>query len=183
MHCPRCGQQQVSDQIKFCSRCGFQLGLVAELLAHGGFLPQLTELYKGKTGWFTRKNGVIAAILWFIFFVMMMPAFFAVADAEVPAAISAVFGVFSSLIMLIASIAFLPSSKRTFDLPLAEMPPHGAPVGLQGNVGYGALPPQQSQPASSYIPPEGSWRADTADLARPGSVTEGTTKLLKKDEE
>jgi hypothetical protein len=31
MHCPRCGQQQISDQTKFCSRCGFQLGLVSEL--------------------------------------------------------------------------------------------------------------------------------------------------------
>ena len=43
MHCPRCGQQQISDQTKFCSRCGFQLGLVSELLMNGGFLPQLAD--------------------------------------------------------------------------------------------------------------------------------------------
>ena len=59
MHCPRCGQQQISDQTKFCSRCGFQLGLVGELLENGGFLPQLAELHKGKTPLFSRKNGVI----------------------------------------------------------------------------------------------------------------------------
>jgi hypothetical protein len=44
-----------------------------------------------------------------------------------------------------------------------------------------ALPPQQSVPASSYIPPtHGNWR-DTNDLV-PNSVTDGTTKLLEKDE-
>ena len=46
MYCPRCGQQQVSEEIKFCSRCGFPLGLVSEIIMHGGFLPQLADLYK-----------------------------------------------------------------------------------------------------------------------------------------
>src|SRR4051794_18056571 len=117
MFCPRCGQQQISDLTKFCSRCGLQLGLVAELLEHGGFLPQLNELYKGKAGLFTRKNGVIAAILWFIFFVMMMPAFFGIAGADEVAAASAVFGVFTSLMILFVSLAFLRSSKKTVELP------------------------------------------------------------------
>ena len=183
MHCPRCGQQQVSDQIKFCSRCGFQLGLIAEILAHGGTLPQLAELYSKKSGWFTKKNGVILAALWFISFVMMLPAFFAIAGADDGAGVLAIFGVFTTMMILIISLALLPSSRKKFQLPAGEMPQHGMPAGLHGNVGHGALPPQQTQPAASYIPPEGSWRADTADLARPGSVTEGTTRLLKKDEE
>ena len=33
MYCPRCSQQQVSEETKFCSRCGLPLGLVSELLA------------------------------------------------------------------------------------------------------------------------------------------------------
>jgi len=32
MHCPKCGQQQVSDEMRFCSRCGFALGIVTELI-------------------------------------------------------------------------------------------------------------------------------------------------------
>ena len=32
MYCPKCGHQQVSDDMRFCSRCGFQLTGVAELL-------------------------------------------------------------------------------------------------------------------------------------------------------
>lgn len=32
MFCPQCGHQQVSDEIRFCSRCGLSLGLMTDLL-------------------------------------------------------------------------------------------------------------------------------------------------------
>ena len=182
MHCPRCGQQQVSDQTKFCSRCGFQLGLVSELLMNGGFLPQLAELHKGKSSIFTRKNGLIFTALWFIFWVMMIPAFSGIAGADEVAGVSAVFGIFSTMMLLIISIAFLKRAPKPYELAVQQMAV--PPASLYANPAMGALPPQQTQPASTYVPPEGSWRApDTGDLARrPGSVTEGTTRLLKKDE-
>ena len=183
MFCPRCGQQQVSDQTKFCSRCGFQLGLVGELLDHEGFLPQLGEIADKKPGLFTRKNGVVATILWFIFFVMMLPAFFSNANLDRAAESSAIFGVFTSMMMLIVSLAFLPSRKKDFKIPEIGPRPVSNPAGLYGSAGGGALPPQQSQPVSSYAPPEGKWRVDTADLARPGRVTDETTKLLRKEED
>lgn len=181
MHCPRCGQQQVSDQTKFCSRCGFQLGLVSELLQHGGFLPQLAELYKGKSTIFSRKNGLVFTALWFIFWVMMMPAFFGIAGEDDAAGVSAVFGVFSTMMFFIISLAALKRAPKAYELAAHQAVP---PASLYANPAMGALPPQQSQPVSTYVPPEGVWRApDTGDLARrPGSVTEGTTKLLKKDE-
>ena len=177
MYCPRCGQQQMSDQTKFCSRCGFQMGLVAELLTHGGFLPQLAELYQGKKSLFSRKNGVILSILWFIFFVMMLPAFFGIANADDAAGVSAVFGVFSTMMILIASLAFLPKTSKTMKLPSVD------PAALYGaQPQSNALPPQRSEPVSSYAPPPGGWRAETADLV-PGSVTESTTRLLQKEED
>ena len=179
MHCPRCGQQQVSDQTKFCSRCGFQLGLVGELLENGGFLPQLAELQKGKRSIFTRKNGVTFSILWLIFWMMMVPAFLAALGANrLPAAIAA-FGFFSFVMLIVTSLALLKRSPKSYELPSQSMNPSA----LHGNHSVGSLPPQTTEPASSYMPPAGGWRAaDTGDLARPGSVTETTTKLLKKDE-
>lgn len=33
MFCPRCGHQQVSNEMRFCSRCGLSLGLVTDLVA------------------------------------------------------------------------------------------------------------------------------------------------------
>ncbi|MEK6279819.1 MAG: zinc ribbon domain-containing protein [Acidobacteriota bacterium] len=32
MYCPKCSQEQVFEEVKFCSRCGFQLNAVKELL-------------------------------------------------------------------------------------------------------------------------------------------------------
>jgi hypothetical protein len=182
MHCPRCGQQQISDQTKFCSRCGFQLGIVGELLQHGGYLPQLAELQKGTTNIFTRKHGVIFSILWLIFWMMLIPAFFSALGANrIPGALAA-FGFFSTLIFLIISLAFLKRAPKAHELHQQQMP-GSSPASLYGQSAMGTLPPQQSQPASTYMPPEGAWRVpDTGDLARPGSVTEGTTKLLKNDE-
>ena len=39
MYCPQCGQQQVSDVIRYCSRCGFLLDGVTAVVARGGTLP------------------------------------------------------------------------------------------------------------------------------------------------
>jgi uncharacterized membrane protein YvbJ len=36
MYCPKCSQQQISDEMRFCSRCGFPLGAVKELIANDG---------------------------------------------------------------------------------------------------------------------------------------------------
>src|SRR5262245_45834927 len=35
MYCPNCGQQQISDEMRFCSRCGLALTGLAEWLASG----------------------------------------------------------------------------------------------------------------------------------------------------
>lgn len=42
MFCPNCGQQQVSDEMRFCSRCGLALSGLAEWLA-GGMLVRRAE--------------------------------------------------------------------------------------------------------------------------------------------
>ena len=181
MHCPRCGQQQVSSETKFCSRCGFQLAIVSELLVHGGTLPQLAELHKRKT-FFNKKNGVVFSAIWFIFFTMFMTSVWGILGADELAGLSAVIGFFGSLCILIFSLAALPSSKGIGNLPTHELPvPQAVP--LYGGQPQGALPPQQQQPATAYTAPAGSWRApDTGDLVERGSIVEGTTKLLKKDE-
>ena len=39
MYCPRCGQEQLSTDLRFCSRCGLNLQAVPHLLTTGGLLP------------------------------------------------------------------------------------------------------------------------------------------------
>ena len=183
MFCPRCGQQQISNETKFCSRCGFQMGLIPDLLANNGSFPQLAELYQQKQSWFTRKNGVIFSLLWFVTWVMMIPAFFGIAGEEDAAGVSAVFGVFTTLMLLIFSLGFLKKSQKTISIPALEAHQMQATALYGTPANQQALPPSQAQPAQSYTAPQGGWRTpDTGEFATPGSVTDSTTKLLTKDE-
>src|SRR5882724_12057092 len=38
MFCPQCSQQQLSNEVRFCPRCGFPLSGVSQLIANGGNL-------------------------------------------------------------------------------------------------------------------------------------------------
>lgn len=178
MHCPRCGQKQASPDIKFCSRCGFPLGLVSEILAHGGFLPQLADLHKTKTK-FTRRNGMIFSLFWFLFFVLIMTPFWGIIDADELAGMSAIIGIFGGLMIFLASVFFLKNPIKDFSANLNE-PPSPNAFNIH-NTNAGTLPPQQSIPVDNYVPPAGSWKApETGDL-QPRSVVDNTTKLLNKD--
>jgi hypothetical protein len=181
MHCPRCGQQQVSEEIKFCSRCGFPLGLVSELISHGGFLPQLADLPKNKK-WLTRKNGLKFSLIWFIFFTMLCPALAGLGGEEELAGFFAILGSLGGLLMMVSSFLFLPNEPKLYQAEnIMQQPNH--PAQFAQGAQHQALPPQSYQPAESYIPAAGSWKApNTGDLVQPGSVTDATTKLLKRDE-
>ncbi len=185
MYCPRCGEQQVSGNLRFCNKCGLPMDLVSEVTANGGTLPQL-EAELGKKKWLTRKNGVLFTIVWLIFFVPFGASFWGILDLSELAAISAVFGVFSSMILMMISLFFLGDASSTSN--------HHNSIGGVQNVptdvvaaqpgDQTALPPQQTQPAQDFVvPAAGSWKApETGELVQSGSVTEGTTKLLQKEE-
>lgn len=180
MHCPSCGQQQINDQTKFCSRCGLPLGTVAEVVAHGGYLPQLAQLAEinHKKPFFSKKNGVTFGIIWFIFLTMFCTAMLGILNApEELIGIVAITGVFGAMMIIIGSLVGLPSSKPP--TLIANAVPMKSDQ-LNPASAQAALPPQQSQPTGYYAPAIGNWR-DTNDL-QPPSVTEKTTRLLEKDE-
>src|SRR4051812_19909765 len=116
MHCPSCGQQQVSSETKFCSRCGLPLTTVTEVLAHGGYLPQLAALDQ-KTTVFTRRNGVAFSLIWCLFFLLVMAPLWGIMDVEALAGASAVIGIFGGLILMISSLMFLKKPYVSYSLP------------------------------------------------------------------
>ena len=180
MYCPGCGQQQISEETRFCSRCGLPLGLVSEVLAYGGFLPQLEELNKKKGKILTRRNGLIFSLFWFILFVFIFTPFWGIVDVDELAAMSAVIGIFGSLLLVLTSVFFFEKTPKYSNIQALDVA-NAQRQSLHGfTASANALPPQQSIPTSAYVPPQqGNWR-DTNDLVQP-SVTEGTTKLLEKD--
>lgn len=182
MHCPSCGQQQVSNETKFCSRCGLPLGLVSEVLSHGGFLPQLAELNNRKRSIYTRRNGLAFSLIWFLFFLLIMAPLWGILNVDKLAGASAVIGIFGGLIWLVSSLMFLKKERPLVFQNQQAYPPMQNQYDLHGQPTYPSLQPQQSVPASVYTAPTaGRWR-DTNDLERAGSVTESTTRLLHEED-
>jgi hypothetical protein len=184
MHCPRCGQQQVSEEIKYCSRCGFPLGLVSEILAQGGTLSQLDGLSKNNQ-WLTRNFGLKIALLWFLIltFLLVPLAGITYAPGEIIGGL-AIIGFGGGLLLTVLSFMFLQNPVK----PLSNQPALSEDLSrarnLNGVRAGTALPPQTSRPVSSYDPPlAGSWKAPETDDLIPHSVTDGTTRLLQKEEE
>lgn len=184
MHCPRCGQQQVSEETRFCSRCGFLLSGIAQVIANDGVVPE----QQGKTfiaPGSPRRRGVMQGVFVFLlaFLVVPLTAIVSLALNIEPffVAISAILFSVGGLLRVVYALMFeagIPSGKS-----LEENVLSGASI-LSGKQKAGELPPAQSIPVNAYAPPPGAghWR-DTNDLApTPGSVTDSTTKLLQKEE-
>lgn len=195
MFCPNCGQQQVSSNLRFCSRCGFPLGLVAEVLSHGGSLPQLATL-EGKKNLYNRKNVFLFGLSWFLVFVLLLVPLAAVIlgdtyFGEFLVPIAAILGTMGGFLIMLFSLYF-PSSRAKVEQPFANRQNFAGTSQLHANTPQNALPPQSANfnpvnnayvpPAQQPIPVSRDWReANTNELNLPPSVTEDTTKLLEKE--
>jgi hypothetical protein len=179
MFCPQCGQQQVSEAARFCARCGFQLGAVAGLLTTGGRGAAPEPAFEAVPAPPSpkRKGAQLGGKL------MLSGMFLAPALAM----LSELIGTPDELAM-VGMIVFLAGLFRLLYALLFEDGPYRQHLQRQpASVlqpqfappphAVTALPPQQSQPAHTYVPP----RPDTSELAYRPSVTEGTTRLLERE--
>lgn len=148
----------------------------AVIIANGGEFPEHLQPAEGK--WLTRRNGVKIGAAWMAFggaIAMLLAATGARQAPEVFAAIGAAGG----FLIMFLSWLFLASGARS--AKRADTTFASAQAATLNSVQPAALPPQQSIPAQDYIQP-GNWKApDTDQLIKQGSVTDSTTKLLKKD--
>src|SRR5215204_3827370 len=72
MHCPKCGQQQISEQTRFCSRCGFLLTGVIDLVAAGGALaPRQVGLTGSADS--PKRRGIKQGIFVFLLTFLVVP--------------------------------------------------------------------------------------------------------------
>src|SRR3982751_6726026 len=80
MYCPKCGQQQVSDEMRFCSRCGLALSGLAEWLAGGGIPATRTD--EGQVAPDSaRRKGIRRAAKLMFFSGVLFPVFFVISLA------------------------------------------------------------------------------------------------------
>lgn len=196
MHCPQCGQQQASNEQRFCSRCGFPLGGVMELLANGGVTPEYQPPSETPRRLSPRRKGVQQGVA-LIFLAAVLTPLFAVLNSylgfpELFASLTAVIGFIGGAMRVIYALLFEEAGPKTPKVvylnanqqqqPVIspyQQPPAAAPAPRPfADVPRARpLPPQQSMPAPNWR------RPDTAELINnPPSVTENTTKLLGKND-
>jgi hypothetical protein len=180
MFCLRCGQQQTTDALRFCSRCGFPIEGAMMLLANGGMLPHYLPL-EGEQKVSARKKGIKQGALILLLGVLLVPAFgvlYGWTDINL-------FGFFAALAavlcfiggplrMLFAALFEEGAPTRPFMMPSSYAPPAIPPPPA---ARVSALPPASASPASQWRP-----RPQTAEIMTPSSVTDHTTRLLDKSE-
>jgi hypothetical protein len=179
MFCPQCGQQQASGVIRFCSRCGFPLDGVIQLLGTGGMMPvyrspdEPVAISPRRKG--VRQGGVLllsGAVI--VPLLGVMAGFGNSAFLEILTAFAAIICFIGGPLRMLYAAVFeegAPSPVRMYNPPPVAKPQFGPPVQHQ------ALPPP---PVRS--PPSWRSRPNTAELVTPPSVTENTTRLLEKED-
>jgi hypothetical protein len=184
MFCPSCGQEQVTGDTRFCSRCGLLMTGVSEILRNGGVLPQTLTAGGSKKKKFYRKRGFKQGLFIFLLSFLVVPI---IAILSIAANVSEPYAVFIAWVLLWGvgflrmaySMLFEPDAPDQLSLEEQNQTTSRGYFGK--NKSANALPPQQSIPITDYAPPgQGNWR-ETNDLAPP-SVTDGTTKLFNQEE-
>lgn len=176
MFCPKCSQQQVSDETRFCSRCGFQLNVVKAILSSDESVSQNTEGKKASRS-FNKRDMTIGAALMFVFAFIV-----AAITVDLPPSHSApiLFLIIAwFLLVLLINIKpiiqyFLRPDSPPVDVPVSKTSPN-----LFSKSVSNALPTAHSIPAEDLVMP----RFNTAEMVQPLSVTEPTTNLLDKKED
>jgi hypothetical protein len=185
MHCPQCGQQQAVEEMRFCSRCGFPLSVITEVLSHGGTLPEreaeasapkLTSRQRGKRlGLILLLTGILLA---------MIGGIIKGSGNEIPLNLrlfanfmlfgSAIICVVAGFARLLYALLLEPNApQRSHSAVLTENIVESAHLDTAGR-NQAALPASPGVPVADF----GIKRVKTAEMANVRSVTESTTKLL-----
>ena len=168
MYCPNCGQQQISDEMRFCSRCGLALTGLAEWLAGGSVIAKPAD----KPALSPRRKNMRRAGKLMFFSGVLFPVFLMIslaADEGGPMVIP-FFLFFVSLVWMLYARLF--SDKNA----TVKIQPAQTTV-LGSTPARSSLPPA----TTTNIPNAGRSQVRTNELAQPPSVTEHTTKFFHNE--
>ena len=172
MYCPNCGQQQVSDEMRFCSRCGLAFSGLADWLAGNRVPIQRKDEPQGPAALSPRRKGMRRAGKLMFFSGVLFPIcliFSLLAD-------EGAFMAFPFLVFFISLALMLYA--RLFSDKYAPVIDQSAQTPALGQSSTRAsLPPGATMP----MPSTGRQHVRTNELVQPPSVTENTTRLLDNE--
>lgn len=172
MYCPQCGQQQISGEVRFCSRCGFPLAGVAQLLASGGALPVAgRDETKSKPS--PRQRGIRQGVSLWMIGAVLVPL---VAVLDAPGELigfTAVACFVGGLVRLLYALLFQEDFTRRGNMQNLSAMSYSPPQAMPNAREAAQLPPR---PSAIGL---GTRRVNTGELVPPPlSVTDHTTQLL-----
>jgi len=174
MHCPHCGQQQISGEVHFCKSCGFSLNAVRELLATGGTSsPIEKESHKPIAS--RRRKGVRQGVI--LLFIMMVLTPLTMLLGNQGKFLIPMF-LMAGLMRILYAVIFQEAAPRKKQQQLNTLS-HVAPntIDQLGAAARGtALSSAQNVPVTAFH----ARRDDTREMFKPQTVTEHTTKLLNE---
>lgn len=171
MYCPNCGQQQLSGEMRFCSRCGLALTGLAEWLAGGALPVRAAEQTQPSEPSPRRKHIRRASKLMFLGGVLLPLVILLCAAIEEGAPLILPFGIlFVSLVWMLYARLFINNTAPAISQAAQQQAFGSMPV-------RSALSPAVNNP----IPNFGRQQVRTNELAQRPSVTEHTTRLLDNE--
>ncbi|MDT4895075.1 MAG: hypothetical protein QOH25_152 [Acidobacteriota bacterium] len=177
MHCPQCGQHQISGEVHFCKSCGFPLDRIKELLASDS-IPPAIEKESQEPGESPRRKGVRQGVK--LFFICLVLAALTTRMGNGRADFLPMMFFMAALMRILYAVVFqegAPRKKKKQDGPLPSVPITTEQLGTATRGT--ALPPAQSVPVAAF----NAHRVDTREIVNPPSVTEHTTKLLNESQD
>ena len=177
MYCPKCSQIQAEDTLRFCSRCGFQLGVVQELLAERDSAPVITAGSPPKFFSRRKQDLLLGATLMSVAATLVVQLSWVAPKAALIFPLWMIWLAFS-LFVLSFDVLVRVARKLFSDDDHAGDPPLQRASGLNNKLGTttSELPPKQNLP----VPAFGFDRVNTGEMRQPLSVTDHTTNLLNK---
>jgi len=178
MYCPKCSQIQAEETLRFCSRCGFQLGVVKELLTERDSAPVITAGSPPKFFSQRKQDLLFGATLMSVAATLVVQLSWVAPKA---ALIFPLWMIWLAFSLFVLSFDVLVRVARRFfsdDDQLSDPPSQTRPPGFINKVSptTSELPPMQSAPAAAL----GFDRVNTGEILQPLSVTDHTTNLLNK---
>jgi hypothetical protein len=175
MHCPQCGQEQISGEVNFCKSCGFSLDGVKELLATGNWPALEKQSHKERRS--PRRKGVRHGVILLFIAMVFMPLIDLIGEPR--GKVLPLMLLMAGLMRILYAVIFQEGAPRKNEQDSSL--PYVAPITTDqlGSATRGfALPRSQKSPVAAF----NARRMDTAEVVPP-SVTEHTTKLLDESQE
>lgn len=167
MYCPKCSQKQVSEELRYCSRCGFPLTGVALVLNNDGLIPQLAAHdSRSPRRKIITESLVLTLASWLV-------SLFCTVAWDWGGSFESVAKVGSLIFSILGLIGLL---RFVYAFLLVREGPAAGDRAFPVAAGRTALPSPQDIPLSDY--PQ---RTNTREMIPRNSVTENTTRLLDEE--